>query len=71
MAKKGRAGAALTISAVGSFVAGNISILGLMVAAPLLGKAALKFGPPEFVAIGLCGLILSGVGSKRARSSSL
>ena len=58
MAKKGRAGAALTVSAVGSFVAGNISILGLMIAAPLLGNAALKFGPPEFVAIGLCGLIL-------------
>lgn len=58
MAKKGRAGAALTVSAVGSFVAGNISILGLMVAAPLLGQAALKFGPPEFVAIGLFGLIL-------------
>jgi putative tricarboxylic transport membrane protein len=58
MAKKGRAGAALTVSAVGSFVAGNISILGLMVAAPLLGKVALKFGPPEFVAIGVCGLTL-------------
>ncbi len=58
MARKGKAGAALTISAVGSFVAGNISILGLMVAAPLLGQAALKFGPPEFVAIGLFGLIL-------------
>jgi putative tricarboxylic transport membrane protein len=58
MAKKGRAGAALTISAVGSFFAGNISIVGLMVAAPLLGRAALRFGPPEFVAIGVCGLIL-------------
>ena len=58
MAKKGRAGAALTVSAVGSFVAGNISIVGLMVAAPLLGRVALRFGPPEFVAIGVCGLIL-------------
>jgi len=58
MAKKGRAGAALAVSAVGSFFAGNISIVGLMVAAPLLGKAALRFGPPEFVAIGVCGLIL-------------
>ncbi len=58
MAKKGRAGAALTISAVGSFVASNISIVGLMVAAPLLGRVALRFGPPEFLAIGVCGLIL-------------
>ena len=58
MAKKGRAGAALTVSAVGSFVAGNISIIGLMIAAPLLGKVALQFGPSEFVAIGVCGLFL-------------
>ncbi len=58
MARRGRAGAALTISAVGSFVAGTISILGLMFAASLLANVALKFGPPEFFAIGVCGLIL-------------
>lgn len=58
MTQKGRGGAALTVSAVGSFVAGTISILGLMVATSLLGSAALKFGPPEFVAIGVCGLVL-------------
>ena len=58
MAQKGRGGAALTVSAVGSFVAGTISILGLMVATSFLGSAALKFGPPEFVAIGVCGLVL-------------
>ncbi len=58
MAKKGRAGAALTVSAVGSFVAGTISIFGLMVAASLLANLALKFGPPEFFAIGVCGLVL-------------
>ena len=56
--RKARAGAALTVSAVGSFVAGTISILGLMVATSFLGSAALKFGPPEFVAIGVCGLVL-------------
>ncbi len=58
MAMKGRAGAALTISAVGSFVAGTISILGLMFAASALSGFALKFGPPEFFAIGVCGLTL-------------
>ena len=52
MAQKGRAGAALTVSAVGSFVAGTISILGLMVVALFLSTVALKFGPPEFFAIG-------------------
>jgi putative tricarboxylic transport membrane protein len=58
MAQKGRAGAALTVAAVGSFVAGTVSIFGLMVAASLLANVALQFGPPEFVAIGVCGLVL-------------
>jgi putative tricarboxylic transport membrane protein len=58
MAQKGRAGAALTVSAVGSFLAGTISIFGLMVAASLLASFALQFGPPEFFAIGMCGLVL-------------
>ncbi len=58
MAQKGRAGAALTVSAVGSFIAGTISIVGLMFAATYLGTAALKFGPAEFFAIAVCGLTL-------------
>ena len=57
MAQKGRAGAALTISAVGSFVAGTLSIIGLMFAATYLADAAIKFGPPEFFAIGAIGLL--------------
>ncbi|MEW6668290.1 MAG: tripartite tricarboxylate transporter permease [Thermodesulfobacteriota bacterium] len=58
MAKKGRAGAALCVAAMGSFVAGTISIVGLMFAASALSGFALKFGPPEFFAIGVCGLVL-------------
>ena len=58
MAKKGRAGAALTISALGSFVAGTLSIVGLMFAATALADVALKFGPAEFFAIGLVGLLI-------------
>jgi len=57
MAQMGRGGAALTVSAVGSFVAGTISIVGLMFAASVLADAALKFGPPEFFAIGAIGLL--------------
>jgi putative tricarboxylic transport membrane protein len=57
MAQKGRGGAALTVSAVGSFVAGTLSIIGLMFAASILADAALKFGPPEFFAIGAVGLL--------------
>lgn len=58
MAKKGRAGAALTVSAIASFIAGTISIIGLMFAATALADTALKFGPPEFFAIGLVGLLI-------------
>jgi putative tricarboxylic transport membrane protein len=45
MAKKGRAGAALTIAAVGSFVGGTLSILGLMLFAPNLAELMLTVGP--------------------------
>jgi putative tricarboxylic transport membrane protein len=57
MARKGRGGAALTISAIGSFVAGTLSIVGLMFAASILADAALKFGPPEFFAMSAIGLL--------------
>lgn len=57
MCKKGRAGAALALVAVASFVAGTIGILGLQFFAPLLGNAALSFGPPEF----LCFMIFAFV----------
>ena len=58
MAQKGRAGAALTVAAVGSFIAGTISVLGLMIVALFLSDIAFRFGPSEFFAIGVCGLIL-------------
>ncbi|MBI3060920.1 MAG: tripartite tricarboxylate transporter permease [Deltaproteobacteria bacterium] len=50
MARQGRAGPALGISAFGSFIAGTFSILGLVVLAPTLAEFALKFGPPEITA---------------------
>jgi putative tricarboxylic transport membrane protein len=56
MAKKGRAGAALAISAVGSFVAGTLGLILLMFFAPPLANSALHFGPPEYFAIALLGL---------------
>lgn len=58
MAKKGRAGAALAISAYGSFVAGTLGIVGIMLFSPMLAKAALAFGPPEFFAISCLGFVL-------------
>lgn len=58
MTQRGRGGAALTVAAVGSFIAGTISILGLVVAALFLSDIALRFGPPEFLALGVAGLVL-------------
>lgn len=51
MAKQGRAGPALGISAFGSFIAGTVATLGLMFLAPPLAKFALSFGPPEIFAL--------------------
>lgn len=58
MARQGRAGVALGISAVGSFVAGTISIIALMFLAYPLAQAALKFGPPEYFALMTMGLVV-------------
>jgi len=58
MAKKGRAGAALALVAVGSFIAGTLGILGLQFFAPLLGNAALSFGPPEYLAFMILAFVL-------------
>jgi putative tricarboxylic transport membrane protein len=57
MAKKGRAGAALCIAAVGSFVAGTFGVLMLTLVAPPLAEFALGFGPPEYTALLVLGLI--------------
>ncbi len=59
MAKKGRAGAALSIAAIGSFFGGTVATMGLVVLALPLTKIALKFGPPEFFALMLVGLSLA------------
>ena len=59
MAKKGRAGAALGIAAIGSFVAGTIAVLGLTFFAPPLAEFALDFGPPEYFALTSLGLLLA------------
>ena len=48
MAKNGRAGAALAISAIGSFIAGTLGIIGLTLFAVPLTAMALKFGPAEY-----------------------
>jgi len=58
MARQGRAGPALGMAAMGSFIGGTISIIGLMLLAPILARAALRFGPPEYFALMFFGLTL-------------
>jgi len=58
MARQGRAGPALGISAFGSFIAGTIGIIGLMLIAPPLADFALKFGPPEYFSLMILGLTI-------------
>lgn len=58
MARKGKAGTALGVAAIGSFIGGTVSIVGLTFVAPILASFALSFGPPEFFALMLMGLMM-------------
>src|SRR5512145_1486084 len=51
MARQGRAGPALGIAALGSFIAGTIGVFAVMLISPFLAEAALKFGPAEMFAL--------------------
>jgi putative tricarboxylic transport membrane protein len=55
---QGRGGPALGISAISSFVAGTLGVLGLSFFAPPLSRVALAFGPPEYFALAFLGLSL-------------
>ncbi len=56
MALQGRAGPALCIAAIGSYIAGTLGVVGLMLFAPLIANWALNFGPPEYFALMVFGL---------------
>jgi putative tricarboxylic transport membrane protein len=58
MARKGRAGAALSIAAIGSFIGSTFGVIGIAFLAPPLAAFALSFGPAEFTALIICGLTL-------------
>ncbi|MEQ7737573.1 tripartite tricarboxylate transporter permease, partial [Escherichia coli] len=58
MARQGRAGSALGIAAVGSFIGGTVAILGLTFLAPAVAGVALNFGPPEYAVLALLGILL-------------
>ena len=58
MAKQGKAGTALGIAAIGSFIGGTVAIIGLTFLAPVVASFALDFGPPEYTALALLGILL-------------
>lgn len=58
MARQGRAGSALAIAAIGSFVGGTAATIALVVVAVPLAQLALKFGPAEFFGLMVAGLCL-------------
>ena len=65
MAKQGRAGPALAVAAIGSFIGGTVATMGLVLIALPLTRLALKFGPPEFFALMVVGLsLVTGLAGK-------
>ena len=57
MAQQGRAGVALFMTTIASFVGGSLGIIILMLFAPAIGEFALQFGPAEYFAMMLLGLV--------------
>src|SRR4029078_9466048 len=67
MTKQGRAGEALWIAAVGSFIAGTFGVVMMSVVGPRFARYALKFGPPEYFCLlvfSLTSLVTLSGGSK-------
>lgn len=58
MARQGRAGTALGVAGIGSFIGGTVSMFGIVFVGPPLARMALSFGPPEFFALMIVGLVM-------------
>ncbi|MEM7461509.1 MAG: tripartite tricarboxylate transporter permease, partial [Pseudomonadota bacterium] len=72
MAKAGRAGDALVLSGVASFVGAFLATVGLMLLAPLLARVAFLFGPAEYFALYLLAFCtLGGMASNNQAKSAL
>jgi putative tricarboxylic transport membrane protein len=67
MARQGKAGTALGIAAIGSFIGGTVSVVALSLVAPLVAGFALDFGPPEYTALALLGILLVATVSSGSR----
>jgi len=71
MARRGRAGAALAVAAIGSFVAGTLSVVALQFFAPVLAHAALAFGPAEYFALTVLGVVVLSILTGKSHTKSL
>src|SRR3954462_1963416 len=71
MARKGRAGPALGIAAIASFVAGTVGVIGLMLVAPPLARLALAFSAPEYFALMSLGLAMVVLLAGRSMAKAL
>jgi putative tricarboxylic transport membrane protein len=71
LARRGRAGAALAVAAIASFVAGTVSVIALQLFAPRVARAALAFGPAEYFAFTLLGLVVLAHLTGRSRVKAL
>jgi putative tricarboxylic transport membrane protein len=71
MAKKGKAGTALGLASIGSFIGGTAAIIGLTFLAPVVASFALDFGPAEYSALALLGILLVATISNGAKTKAL
>ena len=71
MARQGRAGAALAISAIGSFFAGTVCTLLIALLGPPIADMALKFGSPEYFSLMLMALVIAAVLAQGSMLKSL
>jgi putative tricarboxylic transport membrane protein len=71
MAKQGRAGTALGLASIGSFFGGTAAIIGLTFLAPVVASFALDFGPPEYTALAMLGILLVATISSGSKAKAL
>ena len=58
LAQKGRAGVALGVAGIGSFIGGTFAMLGLVLVGPVVAEQALRFGPPEYFCLMAMGMTM-------------
>ena len=71
LALQGKAGTALGIAALGSFFGGTVAIIGLTLLAPVVAGFALDFGPPEYTALAMLGILLVATVSNGSKLKSI